>query len=163
VTGVRQLLSLVLTAIVAFSAGLVFAEQAPLDAAGRPPAASSAHVAPVGPDAPAAPYCAERVYDRLFFGLATPNGTVSDQAWSRFLRKVVTPRFAGGLTVVDAHGQWRAEGDRKVTVEPARVVEIAHEDSPDMDRAVDEIIEIYKRSHQQRSVMRTRARVQVCL
>ena len=159
----RPLLSLVLTAIVALSVGLAFAERAPVDDAGHPAAAMFARVAPAGPERLATPDCAERVYDRLFFGLATPNGTVSEAAWSRFLRKVVTPRFAGGLTVVEAHGQWRGAGDRSVTVEPARVVEIAHEDSPEMDRAIDEVIEIYKRSHQQRSVMRTRARVQVCL
>ena len=155
--------SIVLTAIVAFGVGLRVAEPAPLDMAGRQASAALTPLVQVAPDRPATPECAERIFDRLFFGLGTPTGTVSEAAWSRFLRKVVTPRFADGLTVVEAQGQWRGAGDLKITAEPTRVVEIVHDDSPEMDRAIDEVITIYKRSHQQRSVMRTRARVQVCL
>jgi hypothetical protein len=107
--------------------------------------------------------CSERVYDRLFFGLRTPDGMVSDAEWAAFLHEVVTPRFPDGLTVVDAHGQWRGDGERDVTVERARVVEIAHADSIAVDRDLDELVSIYKHRFRQRSVMRTRARVEVCL
>ena len=55
--------------------------------------------------------CGERVHDRLFFGLGTPDGIVSDDAWVRFLAEIVTPRFPNGLTVVDANGQWRGLGE----------------------------------------------------
>jgi hypothetical protein len=48
-------------------------------------------------------------------------------------------------------------------VERSRVVEIAHDDSPEMDQAIGEVVAIYKHRHRQRSVMRTRARVEVCL
>lgn len=106
--------------------------------------------------------CADRVYDRLFFGLGTAEGSVSESEWRHFLNHVVTPRFPGGLTVLEASGQWRAEGERKVTAERSRIVEIAHADAPDLQRRIDEIVMIYKRQHQQRSVMMTRARVEVC-
>ncbi len=106
--------------------------------------------------------CADRIYDRLFFGLGMDDGTVSDSDWRRFLREVVTPRFPSGLTIVEANGQWRALGEREVTVERSRVVEIAHDDSRDFDRRLSEIIGVYKQRHRQRSVMLTRARVEVC-
>jgi hypothetical protein len=107
--------------------------------------------------------CTQRVYDRLFFGLGTSDGAVSGAAWSRFLTDVVTARFPDGLTVIDAHGQWRAPGVDDVTIERSRVVEIAHDDSPEMDRSVDEVIALYKHRYRQHAVMRTRARVEVCL
>jgi hypothetical protein len=106
--------------------------------------------------------CEKRVYDRLFFGLATPAGSVSDDDWARFLAEVVTPRFPSGLTVVNADGQWRAQGQRDVTIEHSRVVEIAHDESSETDRHIREVIETYKRHYHQRSVMLTRARVEVC-
>jgi hypothetical protein len=137
----RRVISSTLFVAVALSVGLGLAERPPVDGTS----------------------CAERVYDRLFFGLGTAKGIVSDDDWTRFLREVITPRFADGLTVVDAHGQWRGAGDREVTVEPARVVEIAHDDSPEIDRAIGEVVAIYRRRHQQRSVMRTRGRLEVCL
>jgi Protein of unknown function (DUF3574) len=106
--------------------------------------------------------CAERVHDRLFFGLGTPDGIVSDGAWAQFLAEIVTPRFPDGLTVVDAVGQWRAAGQRDVTVEPSRVVEIAHDDSPETNRHIREMVAIYKQQYHQDSVMLTRARMEVC-
>ena len=98
----------------------------------------------------------------LFFGLGTSDGIVSETAWARFLTEAVTPRFPDGLTVMEANGQWRGLGQRDVTVERARVVEIAHDDSPETDRRIGEVVSIYKHQHRQRSVMLTRARVEVC-
>ena len=110
----------------------------------------------------AAPRCAQRVYDRMFFGLGTADGNVPEEAWSRFLADVVTPRLPDGLTVIEAHGQWRAPGAQAITVERSRVVEIAHDGTPEIDRVIDDVIAIYRRRHDQRAVMRTRARVDVC-
>jgi hypothetical protein len=143
-----------LTAIVSLTVGLVVAGQ-PTPADHPVPV----HASALRPE----PACTERVYDRLFFGLGTSEGAVSDAAWSHFLAAVMTPRFPDGLTVIDAHGQWRAPSADNITIERSRVVEIAHDDSPAIDRSVDEAIAIYKHRHRQRAVMRTRARVEVCL
>jgi hypothetical protein len=143
-----------LTAIVSLTVGLAVGGQ-PTPADHRVPV----HASALRP----APACTERVYDRLFFGLGTSEGAVSDAAWSHFLAAVMTPRFPDGLTVIDAHGQWRAPRTDEITIERSRVVEIAHDDSPEIDHGIDEAIAIYKHRHRQRAVMRTRARVEVCL
>jgi hypothetical protein len=137
----------VLTAAASLTFGLAVAGQPAL--ADRPPSTPTT--------------CTQRVYDRLFFGLGTSDGAVSGTAWSRFLSEVVTPMFPDGLTVITAHGQWRAPGADAITVEPSRVVEIAHDDSLQMDDAIDHVISVYKHRHGQHAVMRTRARVEVCM
>jgi hypothetical protein len=144
-----------LTAVASLTVGLAVAGQpTPADHPAGPHALT--------PRLPAA-VCTQRVYDRLFFGLGSADGAVSDAAWSRFLAGIVTPRFPDGLTVIEAHGQWRAPDGDDITIERSRVVEIAHDDSPAIDRAIDEAIAVYKHRHRQRAVMRTRASVEVCL
>jgi hypothetical protein len=108
------------------------------------------------------PNCSERLYDRLFFGLGRSSGAVSEAEWAHFMTDVVTPRFPDGLTVVDARGQWRAAGEPDMTVELSRVVEIAHDDSPDIERRLGDVIALYKHRYRQRSVMLARSRVQIC-
>jgi hypothetical protein len=120
--------------------------------------ASRAHLTADGPP----PGCTERVYERLFFGLSMAGGSVSEGDWRRFLATVVTPRFPNGLTVFHGRGQWRAVGEFGVTVEPSRVVEVAHDDTVEVNQRLAEVIALYKQRHRQRSVMRTRSRVEVC-
>jgi len=105
--------------------------------------------------------CAQRGQARLFFGLQGPTGLVSDLEWETFLADVVTPRFPNGLTVVQASGQWRGAGDR-LQREPARVVEIVHDESPDAWQRLDRIVTLYKARYQQQSVMVARTRIDVC-
>jgi Protein of unknown function (DUF3574) len=161
----RRLVLGALTATLAFALGLTLARRPPAlaapsmredilaEPAARPAASESPHEKP---------RCAEHVQVRLFFGLGTPDGPVSDVEWTRFLADVVTPRFPSGLTVVDANGQWRAHGHAHITREPSRVVEIVHDDSRETDRRIQEIVTIYKRQYRQESVMLTRGRIEVC-
>ncbi len=115
------------------------------------------------PSAPvASSTCAEHVQVRLFFGLVTPTGRVSDAEWAGFLADTITPRFPRGLTVVHADGQWRAPGRTTVMREPSQVVEIVDHGGEDMDQRVREIVEIYRRRFRQDSVLLTRGRVEAC-
>ena len=111
---------------------------------------------------PDAPHCAVHVQVRLFFGLATPHGTVSDAEWTRFLSEVITPRFPRGLTLVHADGQWQAPGEDAITREPSRVVEIVDPGGPAMERGLRDIVTAYRERFHQHSVMLTRGRVEVC-
>jgi hypothetical protein len=105
--------------------------------------------------------CDRQVQARLFFGLHGSAGMISEPEWTLFLAETVTPRFPDGLTVFQANGQWRGPGNR-LEQEPARVVEIVHDDSLDARTRINEIVTIYKARHQQQSVMVTRAHIDVC-
>lgn len=107
------------------------------------------------------PGCAERVQQRLYFGLAGPAGRVADADWDAFVAHEITPRFPAGLTVVNASGQWQG-ADHQVVREPARVVELVHDGSAALDLRVAEIVALYKQRFQQDSVMVARTRVDVC-
>ncbi|HVG43813.1 MAG TPA: DUF3574 domain-containing protein [Longimicrobium sp.] len=97
----------------------------------------------------------DTVVDRLYFGrsIREGGGTVSDSAWSAFLREVVTGRFPDGLTVYRAEGQWR-EGDGRILREETFVLEIVHPVGPSAEADFREIAAEYKRRFRQQSVMR---------
>ena len=95
-----------------------------------------------------------RAYTRttLYFGLNEPKGTVSERQWQAFLRDQVTPRFPNGLTVWNARGQWKGQ-DGRITREPAKVVQLHHQPSPEADASIRAIITAYKGQFQQESVL----------
>jgi hypothetical protein len=101
------------------------------------------------------------VRDELYFGRRVGNGRiVSDAEWSAFVDSVVTPRFPKGLTVVDANGQWLGDGDRLVR-EPTKVLILLHTGGADEDRAIREIITLYRERFAQESVLRVTTTAEV--
>ena len=125
------------------------------------PAPSPAPSPAPGPAASAArcePGDSALVRDVIYFGRNRPDGgVVSDVEWRGYLDSVVTPRFPDGLTVVEAHGQWRGRG-RGGTVEreQAKVLTLFHPDDAVSRRAVDELAAEYKRKFGQEAVLRER-------
>ena len=91
---------------------------------------------------------------RLFFGRS--QGTVevvTDAAWRAFLAEEVTPRFPDGLTVMDAAGQWR-DASGAIKRERSKVLLILAEPGPAGMQRTDEIMQAYKRTFDQESVLR---------
>ncbi len=61
----------------------------------------------------------------LYFGRDIPGGGMVDEAaWRDFAARVLTPAFPDGLTVVQAHGQWRDPARGRITGEPSFVVTV---------------------------------------
>lgn len=78
--------------------------------------------------------------------------SVSQSAWARFLDSEVSPRFPGGLTVVDAAGQWHDAVRNRVVREPSKVVTIVlHDPAGDQER-IDRIVAAYKQRFRQQAV-----------
>ena len=94
---------------------------------------------------------------RLFFGRSRGAAeVVNDAAWSAFLADEITPRFPGGLTVLDAAGQWRDGSGTLVKERTKLVIILARPDDPeDGMRRTDEIAQAYKRAFGQEAVLRT--------
>lgn len=113
-------------------------------------------------NAPAAVECgtatAAQVRTTLYFGSARPKGSVSELEWQIFLRDEVTARFPEGLTVWDAHGQWRGSSG-SVEHERAKVLLLVHPDTPAARQSVTAVIERYRKAFDQESVLWETSRV----
>jgi len=118
--------------------------------------------APAGPrHALAEGDCAQRVQERVYFGLSDDKGPIAEADWQTFVERVVTPRFPAGLTVIAASGQWR-DRDGRIGREPSRVVEIVHDDTAPPARLVGEIVAAYKRDFRREAVLVVRTPVTAC-
>lgn len=94
----------------------------------------------------------------LYFGLARPKGSVSELEWQVFLRDEVTSRFPEGLTVWNADGQWRSPAG-SIDHEDSKVLLLVHSDTPVARAAVQAVIERYRKTFEQESVLWETARV----
>ncbi|MCY4425891.1 MAG: DUF3574 domain-containing protein [Halieaceae bacterium] len=105
--------------------------------------------------APPCPAGTEPVTEyRLFFGSNRGEvEVVSDAAWGKFLADEITPRFADGLSVLDAAGQWR-DGSGAMVRERTRLVLILTEPGAGGMQRSEEVMEAYQRSFGQESVLR---------
>jgi hypothetical protein len=100
---------------------------------------------------------AAQVRTTLYFGLGKPRGSVSELEWQLFLRDEVTPRFPQGLTVWEAQGQWLSQG--VIGHERTKVLLLVHPDGADALKAVQTVIERYRKAFDQESVLWETARV----
>jgi len=106
-------------------------------------------------DVPPCPAGTERYAEyRLFFGRNRGGvEVVSDAKWRAFLAEEVTPRFPDGLTVVDAAGQWRGPSGT-IERERAKMLLVLAAPGAQGMRRTGEIVEAYKRTFDQDSVLR---------
>ena len=125
-------------------------------AGGRPPAMASAQGFTVVMDCGAT--SAPRVRTTLYFGLARPKGAVSELEWQLFLRDEVTRRFPDGLTVWEAEGQWKSPGG-SIDHEQSKVLLLVHPDTREARQSVLALIEAYRKTFEQQSVLWESARV----
>ncbi|HWN18056.1 MAG TPA: DUF3574 domain-containing protein [Gemmatimonadales bacterium] len=95
------------------------------------------------------------VTDRLYFGRKTADSlSVTDSAWTVFLKDVVSPKLPSGFTFWVAEGEWRGS-DSRPRHEPSFVLEVVHPPrSASVDSAILGIIAEYKRRFRQQSVLR---------
>ena len=85
---------------------------------------------------------------------------VSESEWQEFVKAVITPRFREGLTVLDGSGQFLNSSGMLIR-ENSKIVILIYEKSPEKNQAINEIIETYKRTFQQESVLRATSEVKV--
>ena len=101
---------------------------------------------------------APQVRTTLYFGLARPKGSVTELEWQLFLRDEVTKRFPDGLTVWGAEGQWRTPAG-SVDHEQSKVLLLVHPDTAAARQSVQTVIEAYRKTFEQQSVLWESARV----
>ena len=94
----------------------------------------------------------------LYFGLARPKGAVTELEWQLFLRDQVTSRFPAGLTVWEAEGQWRTPSGT-IDHERSKVLLLVHADTAAARQSVQAVIDAYRKTFEQQSVLWESARV----
>ena len=94
----------------------------------------------------------------LYFGLARPKGAVTELEWQLFLRDEVTRRFPDGLTVWEAEGQWRTPAG-SIDHERSKVLLLVHPDTAAARQSVLTVVEAYRKTFEQESVLWESARV----
>ena len=104
------------------------------------------------------PVSVSQVRTTLYFGLQRPKGSVSELEWQIFLRDEVTKQFPDGLTVWEADGQWRTPAGT-IAHERSKVLLLVHADTAAARKAVQSVIEAYRRAFEQQSVFWERSRV----
>ena len=77
---------------------------------------------------------------------------VSEEAFERFLSKVVTPLFPAGLSVVDGAGQFRDREGRLIR-EPTKLLILLVPDAADVAPDVETIATAYKERFDHQSVL----------
>lgn len=99
------------------------------------------------------------IKDELYFGLTKPGGgAISEDEWQQFLNTAITPRFQDGLTVLDAYGQYLNRAGI-LAKEKSKIVIIIYENTPEKQQFIHEIIDSYKRTFLQESVLRVTSEV----
>jgi len=101
---------------------------------------------------------ASQIRTTLYFGLARPKGSVTELEWQIFLRDEVTRRFPDGLTVWEAEGQWRTPAG-SIDHEHSKVLLLVHPDTAAARQSVLAVIEVYRKTFEQQSVLWENARV----
>ena len=115
-------------------------------------------VAQPASDPQCGPSASPQVRTTLYLGLGRPKGAVSELEWQLFLRDEITVRFPEGLTVWEAEGQWRA-ADGAVAHERSKVLLIVHSDTPAARASVRGVVDRYRKTFDQQSVLWETARV----
>ena len=101
----------------------------------------------------------EMMRTELHFGLSMPGGkTVSDAEWQMFVDGHITPRFKGGLTILDATRRHVGK-NKKLVTERAKVVVLIHPDTPRSRIDIFNMMSAYKIRFGRQSVLRVTARV----
>lgn len=93
----------------------------------------------------------------LYFGLNIPNGgRVEDPDFERFVDTCLSPRFAEGLTVLQAQGQWQDTASKKVEREDSRIVVLLYPRKSRKAKSalIEQVRQSYQKAFEQQSVMR---------
>ena len=79
---------------------------------------------------------------KVYCGMSSKHGEVSEAAWKRFCDKHVSPAFPDGYTVLDATGYWRSAQERSkiiLIVAPAdaldKVLSVARQYRKEFDQS----------------------------
>jgi Protein of unknown function (DUF3574) len=90
----------------------------------------------------------------LYFGSQKPDGSeVTPIEFQIFINRQVTDRFPDGLTLLTGYGQFK-NSQGTIVRETSRVLILFYPKTPDAEKKIEEIRNLYKLAFQQESVLR---------
>jgi len=102
---------------------------------------------------------AEWVKTEIYFGRDLPGGKeISKGAWADFMDKVLSRHFPKGLTVYEAYGQMQ-HADGRIEKQSTWVVAIVHPKDLAIDKAIQEIIDAFRKQFNKAQVVHVSAPV----
>jgi len=105
--------------------------------------------------------CTEGAVSRIYFGQSTPWGDVTEAEWRVFVGKTLVPRFSSGFTELRGRGHW-SDTPGSTVEEETRVIEVAHDGSPQARARVEGVAADYRRQFAQQSVLVTQSQALQC-
>ncbi|VXA98395.1 conserved exported hypothetical protein [Luteimonas sp. 9C] len=146
-------------------AALCLAACAGTPTAGAAPSAQSATAAYHGDDARPADGKGW-VRTELYFATSPWNASPEDaaaaeQRWLDFLDREVTPRFPGGLSVLDVYGQWLPPGATTPSRLRSKELVVHHPDTPAQAAAIEAVRVAWKQETGHLSVLRSQLHADV--
>ncbi len=87
---------------------------------------------------------------KVFCGMSSKNGEVSEQAWEAFCNQYVSTAFPDGYTVIDADGNWQ-DGPSNIEKERSKLILILA--PADARSKVFSIAEQYRKQFSQEAVL----------
>jgi len=101
----------------------------------------------------------EWVKTEIYFGRDLPGGQeISRWAWADFMDRVLTRHFPKGLTVYEAYGQMQ-HVDGRLEKQSTWVVAVVHPQDPAIDKAIQEIIDAFRKQFNKAQVVHVSTRV----
>ncbi len=69
------------------------------------------------------------IESRIFFGLSSPAGEITDEQWQSFMTNEIASRFPSGFTIIDAIGYWRECDTCQFYQEKSKMMLLVYPDS----------------------------------
>lgn len=96
---------------------------------------------------------------RLYLGMESPKGPVTEEAFRAFIDAEVTPRWKEGFTLLTGEGHWLSEERHIAVREPSRILVRLNDGSGEASAGVEAIRAAYIKQFTQDAVLRTDAPV----
>lgn len=104
------------------------------------------------------------IQTELYFGQSKLNGgAVTDNEWNVFVEQYVSRVFTDGSTVIHSSGNWYDTAQKKIIIEPTKIVTSINKMTPQLSSQIDSLRYWYKRLYQQQSVLRVDKKVKMKL
>lgn len=105
----------------------------------------------------------KQVQTDLYFGMNTPGGAVTEEQWKDFSENVIAKHFPIGSTEWFGRGRYKHPETKETIVESTKVVTLVGDKGAERDKAVQAVVDEYRRRFKLQAVFRVETEVDATL